>query len=118
MIDAGGDFADGGSHQPLGIIHQVLIGAAHSIAAVAANQIEEAVSPNLCCSDLGVHVAHHEVSDANVIAHHMPNLIVAATLVYDLDRFELQPLRIGVNGIDDAAATRGVRADVKVMRGG
>ena len=68
--------------------------------------------------DLSVHAADDQIGDADVVAHHVPDRIVAPTLVDDLDRLELQSLGIGVDRIDDAAAPRSMRANVEMVRRG
>ena len=42
----------------------------------------------------------------------------SASCLVDLDRLELEPLRVGVDGVDDAAAPGGEGADVEVVGGG
>jgi hypothetical protein len=56
-IDAVGNVADRAAHQPLGVVHQVFIGAVHRVAAVAAHEVEEALRADLRRSDLSIHVA-------------------------------------------------------------
>ena len=51
-----------------------------------------------------------------MVAQHVPDLLVAPALFEDLDRLELQALGIAVDRIDDAAASRRVRADVEMVR--
>ena len=70
--------------------------------------------------DLSVHAADDQIGDADVVAHHVPDRIVAPTLVDDLDRLELQSLGIGVDRIDDAAAPReaGLARGVVLMDAG
>ena len=117
-VNAVGNVADRAAHQPLGIVHQVFAGAVHRVAAVAAHEVEEALRADLRRGDLSIHVADNQVRDADVIAHHVPDRIVAPALVDDLDRLELQPFGVGVDRIDDAAASRRMRADVEMVRGG
>jgi hypothetical protein len=117
-VNAVGNIADGVAHQPLRIVHQVLVGAVHRVAAVAAHEVEEALRADLRRGDLSIHVADNQVGDADVVADYVPDRVVGSALIDDLDRLELQPLGVGVDRIDDAAASRRMRADVEVMRRG
>jgi hypothetical protein len=47
----------------------------------------------------------------------VPYRVVGPALVDDLDRLELEALRVGIDGIDDAAASRRQRADIQVVGG-
>ena len=91
-IDAVGNVADGAAHQAFGIVHQVFAGAVDRGAAVAAHEIEVALRADLRGGDLRIHVADHQIRDADVVAHDVPDRIVAPALVDDLDRLELQAL--------------------------
>ena len=55
--------------------------------------------------DLGLHVADDQVGDADVVAQHVPDRLVRRPAIDDLDRLELQPLGVGVDRVDDAAAS-------------
>ena len=48
----------------------------------------------------------------------MPDHLVALALLDDLDRLELQTLGIRVDRVDDAAASRGMGADIEMVGGG
>ena len=78
----------------------------------------QALGADAARRDLGFHVAHHEVRGPDVVAQHMPHRNHRPSLVVDLDRSELESFRVGVNGVDDAAAPRGQGTDVEVVRGG
>ena len=115
-VDTVGNRFDRRAHEALGIVHQVFAGAAHRVAPIAAQEIEKALRPDLGRGDLSLHVADHEIGNADVVAHHVPDHVVALALVDDLERFELQALGVGVDSVDDAAAARRMRADIEVMR--
>ena len=66
--------------------------------------------------NLRLHVANDEIRRADVVAQQMPDRIVAATLVVDLDGLELQAFGVGIDRVDDAAAAGRKRADVEVVR--
>ncbi len=105
-IVAVGQRADGVAHQPLGIVHQVFIGRVDRVEAVLLDQRQVARRADLRRLDLRIHVADHERRGADVVAQHLPDIVVANALRNDLDRLELQTLGIGVHRIDDAAAAR------------
>ncbi len=74
------------------------------VEAPRADQLEIAIGPDLCRLDLGLHVADHEMRCAQIGFQDVPDRIDAAALIIDFDRLELQPLGVGVDGIDNAAA--------------
>ena len=85
--------------------------------AVAVHKIEITLRADLSGGDLRIHVADHQIRNAYVVADDLPNRFVGLSLVDDFDRLELQPLGIGVDRIDNAAASRRVCADVQMVRG-
>ena len=86
--------------------------------AVAPHQIEIALRADLRRRDLRIHVADHEVGDADIVAHDLPDRFVAPPLLHHLDGLELQTFRVRVDRVDNAAASRRVRADIEMVRGG
>ena len=90
----------------------------HRVGAVALVQGDEAFRPDPGGGDLGLHVPDHQVGGPDVVAQELPyRLDLAAGLVH-LNRLELKPLGVGVDRVDDAAASGGERADVEVVGGG
>ena len=100
------------------MIHHRLAGRLEAGGAVAFDEGAQALGADSARRDLGFHVADHEVRGPDVVAQHVPHRNHRPSLVVDLDRAELKPLRVGVDGVDDAAATGGEGADVEVVRGG
>ena len=86
--------------------------------AVLVDQLDEPAGADLRRRDLRLHVADDEVRRAAVVAEDLPDHVVAAAFLLDLDRVELQPLGIGVGRVDDPAAAGRERAEVEVVRGG
>ena len=56
--------------------------------------------------DLRLHVADHQLRGADVVAQDLPHRLVPPPGLVDLDGLELQPFRVGVDRVDDAAAPR------------
>ena len=95
-----------------------LAGCLHRLGPVAFVQRDEALRPDPRGGDLGLHVAHHEIGGPDVAAQQVPDRLDLACGLVHLDGLELEPLGVGVDGVDDAAAPGGERADVEVVRGG
>ena len=85
---------------------------------VALDQREVALGTDAAGGDLRLHVAHHHVGRTDVVAHHVPERLVDGAPVVGLERLELEPLGVGVHGIDDAAAAGAERAYIEMVRGG
>ena len=85
------------------MIHQRFAGLLEDFESVAFDQLDHAFCADSRCRDLGIHVAAHEIRGADVVAHDLPDGIVAHAAIADLDRLELQALGIGVDRLDDAA---------------
>ena len=117
-IDAVGEALDGRPHHALGIVEQILVSGVDGIEPVAADQLHVALGADPGRGDLGLHVAHHQVGGADVVAQHVPHRRVPPPRLVHLDGLELKPLGVRVDGVDDAAAPRRQRADVEMVRGG
>ena len=117
-VGAVGQSLDRLAHEPLGVVHERIGRSLHDFEPVALDQREVALGADSARRNLRLHVAHHHVRRADVVAHHVPERLVLDALVVGLERLELQALGVGVHGIDDAAASGAERADVEVMRGG
>ena len=116
-VGAVGQLLDLGAQHPLGVVHQVVARRADRVDAVVLDELQEPLGADPRGGDLGLHVAHHERRGAHVVAQDPPHPLVAAPVLLDLDRVELQPLGVGVAGIDDAARAGRERAEVQVVGG-
>ena len=105
-------------HHALRIAHQRLARRQHRLEAILPDQLDVALGAEAACGDLGLDVADDHVGAADVLAQDAPHLLVAPPAFVQLDRLELQAFGIGIDGIDDAAAAGGERAQVQVVRGG
>ena len=101
------------------MVHDVFAGRLEDLFAIAVDQGHQAFGANAGCGDLGLHIAYHQVRDADVVTQDMPDRDYLFSAVIDLDGLELQALGIGVDGIHDAATARRQGADIQMMgRGG
>ena len=91
---------------PVGVVHQVLARVPDRLEPVAVDQLDEASGADLAGDDLRLHVADDELRRAAVVAEDLPDELVLAALLLDLDRVELEALRVGVGRVDDPAAAR------------
>ena len=118
LVGAVGQRLDSLAHEPLGIVHERIGGGFHGGQTVALDQREVALGADPAGGDLRLHVAHHHVGRADVVAHHVPERLVDGAPVVGLESLELEPLGVGVHRIDDAAAAGAERADIEVVCGG
>ena len=82
---------------------------------VALDEFDIAFGTDATGCDLGLHIAHHQIRDADIIAQQLPHRRVAVALLIHLDGLELQTLGIGVKRLDNAGAARGLTADIEVV---
>ena len=106
------------AHDPLGMIHQLVAGRLDRVQPITLDQLDEAVGADAGGGDLGLHVANHQVRGADIVAQHLPQRLVQAAAVVDLERLELQSLGVGIHGVDNAATARTQGADIQMMGGG
>ena len=99
------------------MIHEILIGEHQGLEPILPHQREKPFGADLRGLDLRLHVADDEVGGANIVAQHVPDGVVGPPLLENLDRLELEPFGIGVDGVDDAGAAGRQRADIEMMRG-
>jgi hypothetical protein len=107
---------DGVAHQVFGIVEQVLVGAGDRVEAVLVEKRGVALRADTGGGDLGLHVADDEVGDADIAAQDLPDRFHLAAVLVDAHRLELEPFCVGVDRVDDAAASRRQRADVEMVR--
>ena len=118
LVGAVRELLDLAPQHPLGVVHEVFARGLHGLEAVALDQLDEARGADLAGRDLGLHVADDQLRRAAVVAQDLPDELVLAALLLDLDRVELQALGVRVGRVDDAAAARRQRAEVEMVRRG
>ena len=94
------------AQHPLGVGHELLAGRLDRLPSPLLEQLDVALRADVAGGDLGLHVADDHVAGADVVPHQPPDDVVLDPPVVDLEGLELEPLRVGVHGVDDAARAR------------
>ena len=76
-------------HQALGVIKQGGAGRFDRVEPVALDEFDIAFGPDTAGRNLGFHIAHHQIGDADIIAQQLPHRRVPVSLLIHLDRLEL-----------------------------
>ena len=87
----------------LGVVHEILARGAHRLDAVAPDEVEEALRTDSAGGDLCLHVPDDEPRRTDVVAQEAPHPLVAPAFLLDLDRSELEALRVRIRRVDDPA---------------
>ena len=109
---------DGGAHAAFRGVEHLFRSSVDGVRSILLGKGHIALRADARRRHLRVHVAEHQIGQADVGAQHVPNLDVALARFVDLDGLELQAFGVTVDGVDDAAAARRMRTDVEVVRGG
>ena len=100
---------------PVGVVHQVLARVPDSLEPVALEQLHEARGADLARHHLRLHVTDDELRRTAVVPQDLPDEVVLAPFLLDLDRVELEALGKRVRRVDDAAASGRQRAEVEMV---